>query len=160
MAPEFMHASLEGDLARAAELIGAVLPDTWPDRAARPMRYRLKQITANPAVQPWLIRAMVLREPTRSVIGHIGFHREPDQRGALEVGYTVEAGHRRRGYAFEAVQALFGWATREHGIHLFVASVSPDNAPSLGLVHKLGFSQVGSQWDDEDGQELVFELSR
>jgi ribosomal-protein-alanine N-acetyltransferase len=160
MSAEFMHASLEGNLARATELIGAVLPSAWPDRAARPMRYRLEQIEIDPAVQPWLIRAMVLREPVRSVVGHIGFHAAPDRRGAVEVGYTVDAAFRRRGYAFEAVQALFAWATREHGIHLFVASVSPDNAASLSLVHKLGFSQVATQCDDEDGEELVFELSR
>jgi L-amino acid N-acyltransferase YncA len=52
-----------------------------------------------------------------------------------------------------------GWAEGQ-GIHDFVASVSPDNAPSLAIVHKLGFVQTGDQWDEEDGLELVFELSR
>jgi [ribosomal protein S5]-alanine N-acetyltransferase len=160
MSPEFMRASLAGDLARAADLIGAVLPASWPGRTGRTMRLRLEQIARDPAVQPWLLRAIVLREPIRSVIGHTGFHAEPDRRGAVEVGYTVEADYRRHGYAFEAVQALFAWATDEHGIHLFAASVGPNNVASLGLVDKLGFSQTGSQWDDEDGEELVFELRR
>jgi RimJ/RimL family protein N-acetyltransferase len=159
MSVEFMQASLQGDLLRAAELIGAALPATWPGRAARPMRYRLEQLSANPADQPWLLRAPVLREPARVVVGYVGFHGPPDARGALEVGYTIEADYRRRGYALEAVEALFGWATREHGIRRFIASIAPTNSASLGLARKLGFRQTGVQWDDEDGEELVFELT-
>jgi len=93
------------------------------------------------------------------VIGHIGFHAPPDARGALEVGYTVDAGYRRQGYAFEAVQALVAWATLEFGVRHFVASIAPDNVASLGLARKLGFVQTGKHWDEEDGEELVFELN-
>jgi len=38
--------------------------------------------------------------------------------------------------------------------------VAPNNEPSLGLIRKLGFVQTGVQWDEIDGQELVFELQR
>ena len=43
-------------------------------------------------------------------------------------------------------------------ISSFVASVAPDNEPSLAIVHKLGFVRTGEHWDDEDGLEHVFEL--
>jgi RimJ/RimL family protein N-acetyltransferase len=158
MSPEFMHLSLAGDLLRASEVIGAELPEHWPGRTGRAMRYRLVQLDADSTEQPWLLRAMVVRTPVRRVIGHIGFHAPPDARGALEIGYTVEPPHRRQGYAFEAAQALFAWAKREHGIHRFIASIAPTNEASLALAHKMGFHQTGSQWDDEDGEELVFEL--
>jgi hypothetical protein len=59
--------------------------------------------------------------------------------------------------ALLAVVALMAWA-RERSIDHFIASVSPDNEPSLVLIRKLGFVQTGDQWDDEDGLELVFEL--
>ena len=51
------------------------------------------------------------------------------------------------------------WAHEQKGIHDFIASVSPGNAPSLTVVRKLGFVQTGEQWDEEDGLELVFERS-
>jgi RimJ/RimL family protein N-acetyltransferase len=158
MSVEFMRASLAGDMALAALLIDAELPAEWPGRTARTMRYRLGQLANDPSSLPWLLRAIVLRQPMRRVIGHIGFHAPPDTRGAVEVGYTIDSAYRRHGYAQEAVQALFAWAQREHGIRHFIASVSPDNIPSLGLVRKLGFRQTGAHWDDEDGEELVFEL--
>jgi RimJ/RimL family protein N-acetyltransferase len=53
---------------------------------------------------------------------------------------------------------MLAWAEREHAVHHFVASVSPTNVASLALVRRFGFVQTGAQWDDEDGQELVFEL--
>ena len=56
--------------------------------------------------------------------------------------------------------ALLDWAQSEHEIRHFIASVAPANAPSLAIVRKLGFVQTGDQWDEEDGLELVFELTR
>jgi RimJ/RimL family protein N-acetyltransferase len=53
---------------------------------------------------------------------------------------------------------MLAWARREHDIRHFVASVGPTNVPSFTLIRKLGFAQTGVQWDDEDGEELVFEL--
>ena len=45
------------------------------------------------------------------------------------------------------------------GLFAFVrASISPDNVASLRLVAQYGFVQVGEQWDEEDGRELVLEV--
>ncbi len=149
--------SLEGRRAEAADALGAALPDDWPGDLERLLQLRLRQVRADPAVQPWLLRAMVRRTPSRLMVGYIGFHGAPSPRGSVEVGYTVLAEHRRQGYAFEAAVALLGWAGDAHGIRHVVASVSPKNGPSLALVRKLGFTQTGTQWDDVDGEELVFE---
>jgi len=161
MSPAFLSASLTGRRVDAARLLGAALPSDWPGDAARWMQRRLEQLTRYPAAQPWLLRAMVLRDaPDRPLVGHITFHDPPGPDDWVEVGYSVLPDYRRRGYAHEAVEALLDWATREHTILRFRASVSPDNKPSLGLVRKLGFREIGRQWDDEDGEELVFELNR
>jgi RimJ/RimL family protein N-acetyltransferase len=98
------------------------------------------------------------------MIGHAGFHGPPGVNGpgaadAVEVGYTIYEPHRGKGYATEAARALIGWARDERAIRHFIASVAPDNVPSLALVRRLGFVQTGTQWDEEDGEELVFELA-
>jgi RimJ/RimL family protein N-acetyltransferase len=93
----------------------------------------------------------------RHVVGSIGFHGPPDDQGRLEVGYRVEPSYRRRGLAREAVTAMFDWAASEHGIHRFVASISPTNAPSLQLTAGLGFVETGSHTDEIDGLEIEFE---
>src|SRR5207237_8332173 len=100
-----------------------------------------------------------LRGPTRVMVGRFNFHGPPEN-GAAEVGYTIQPEHRRRGYATEATAAMLDWARAEHGVRRFIASISPDNEPSLRLARHLGFVQIGEQMDEEDGLELVFELLR
>jgi RimJ/RimL family protein N-acetyltransferase len=154
-----MRALLAHDEAAASVEIGADVAEAMSDDLEHFAQYRLAQMEADPAVQQWLARAMVRTEPEgrRHAIGTLGFHGPPDDRGRLEVGYRVEASYRRQGYTSEAVRALFDWAHREHGIRRFVASVSPTNAASLGLIRGFGFRQVGEQMDEIDGLEYVFE---
>jgi len=52
---------------------------------------------------------------------------------------------------------MFDWAASAHGIHRFVASVSPTNAPSLQLIARFGFRRMGEHMDDIDGLEYEFE---
>ncbi len=111
-----------------------------------------------------MLRAMRLRE-TGHMVGHIGFHTQPGAEylrelvpDGVEFGYTVFPRFRRQHYAHEASVALMAWARETYGVTSFVASVSPANAPSLGLVHKLGFHKIGSQIDEEDGPEDIFAL--
>jgi RimJ/RimL family protein N-acetyltransferase len=138
------------------------VPSDWPDaHDERFLRLRLRQLRADPSRADWGVAAMVLRDG-RELIGHIGFHGPPGVNArrvadAVEVGYTVFPEHRRRGYATEAVRAMLGYA-RERGIHRFLASVAPENEPSLRLVRGLGFVEVGRHWDEEDGEELELEL--
>ena len=140
------------------------MPEGWPDEHdARFLRLRRDQMRKDPGAQEWLVRAICHREPARTMIGHVGFHGKPGvnaakSEDAVEVGYTIFEPYRGRGYATEAVRAVLRWARQRHGITHFVASVSPENEPSLAIVRKLGFVQTGEQWDEEDGLELVFEL--
>ncbi len=155
-----------GRRTEAQTLVPFPLPAAWPGAHEHHFRMRLDQMRKNPATEGWLVRAMVLRGPTPLAVGRIGFHGPPGVNGkrdpgALEVGYDVDPVHRRKGYASEAARALISWASAEHGIRRFLASVSPGNEPSLAIVRKLGFVQIGTQWDEDDGEELVvFELSR
>ena len=123
---------------------------------------RFAGVPTDAALGRWLVRGIVLPE-TRELIGHVGFHGPPginslNAPDAVEVGYTIFPEHRRKGYATEAVIGLLDWA-RGEGIHRFVASVGPRNEPSLAIVRRLGFVEVGRHWDDEDGEELEFELA-
>jgi [ribosomal protein S5]-alanine N-acetyltransferase len=154
---------VEGRRDVAGATIGAAIPDWWPDEQdVRFLRFRRDQATRDASAGEWLVRAVVLHE-TRELIGHAGFHGPPGvnalkEASAVEVGYTVFPEHRGRGYASEALRGLIGWASEERGIHTLVASVGPDNEPSLAIVRKLGFIHVGEHWDDEDGRELEFRL--
>jgi RimJ/RimL family protein N-acetyltransferase len=159
MSIPFMRALVRRDLATAEGEIGAVLSSDFPDHLDHFLEYRLGQLDDDPSIRPWLGRVMVLRQsgPWRA-IGSIGFHGPPDADGRIEIGYRVDPVYRRRGFASEAVAAMFDWARGEHGIHRFRASIAPDNTASQAVVARFGFRQTGVQWDDLDGEELVFDL--
>jgi RimJ/RimL family protein N-acetyltransferase len=163
LSPELLGALLAGRRDEAGRLGGFTIPAAWPDEHdGRFLALRLRQTLEVPSRGPWYVRAIVLPDE-RQMIGHIGFHgppgvnarRDPD---AVELGYTVFPEHRRRGYATEAVRALLAHAQTE-GVTRFIASVAPDNEPSLAIVRRLGFVEVGRHWDEEDGEELEFELA-
>jgi RimJ/RimL family protein N-acetyltransferase len=156
-----MRALLARDLAAAELEVGAVIPESFPEHLDDFLRYRLAQLDADATILPWLARVMVLTDDggTRRVIGSIGFHSAPDDQGRLEVGYRVEAEYRRQGFAREAVRGMLDWAANEQGIHRFIASVRPDNEPSLAVVRSFGFVQTGTQMDEVDGLELVHEAT-
>jgi len=75
----------------------------------------------------------------------------------VEIGYTTLPDYRRRGYARAAVAALLVEAAASPDVRTVRASISPDNIASLALARSFGFVQVGDQWDEENGLELVFE---
>jgi [ribosomal protein S5]-alanine N-acetyltransferase len=150
----FMQAALEGQ-PMVHELVGYQLPTQFPGDLSGLMNRRLAQLERDPLEQPFLARSIVF---DGRMIGAIGFHAKPSFAGRLEVGYRVSPAFRRQGFALEAVKGLFEWARLEDEVKTFVASVSPNNLASLALIGKLGFVQVGRQWDTDDGEELVFEL--
>lgn len=158
--PRAMRAVLDGDIATAGEELDAAVPRGLRERLGELFERRLPEVDRDPLVLPWVARAMVLTDElgVRRVIGSVGFHGPPNEDGAVEIGYHVEPGFRRRGFATEAVRALLAWAAEEQGVSRFRASVAPSNERSLAVVARLGFQQTGVRWDELDGEQLVFEL--
>jgi ribosomal-protein-alanine N-acetyltransferase len=159
MSLAFMRALVARDLAAAEAEIGASVPPDFPDQLDNFLQFRIADLTADPAAQPWLGRAIVVTEAdgTRRIIGSVGFHAPPGPDGRVEIGYRVEPAYRRQGVATEVVRAMFDWAHAQ-GVDRFRAAIAPDNVASLATIARFGFRQVGVQIDDIDGEELVFEL--
>ncbi len=161
LSPELLDAFLAGDRAAARTLVDFAIPEEFPGDALDLVRFRRVQIAERPAWLPWSLRAVILREPERVMIGYANFHGPPGVNDlgvadAAETGYTIFAAHRGHGFATELAQAMMDWAAREHGVRHFISGVAPDNAPSLRVNEKLGFVRTG---DIVDG-EIIFELRR
>jgi RimJ/RimL family protein N-acetyltransferase len=153
-----LEATVEGDIAAVAYLTGVEASRTWSEEVAHLAKRRISQIEKDPNYMPWGIRAIVLRE-SNNAVGYVNFHAAPGSdelkrysQNAVELGYTVFGGYRRRGYGGEAVGTMIAWA-RQQGADAFVFSVSPGNAASLALVARLGAVKVGAHIDEEDGPE-------
>jgi RimJ/RimL family protein N-acetyltransferase len=142
---------------------GVTAPPDWPDRHDREfLESRAARVADDPGWAQWAYALTAETVAGWRVVGHAGFHGPPGTNGrgqvdALEIGYTVFVPYRGSGYATEAVEALVAWGRRVHGITVFLASVSPDNAASRAVLDRTGFAHGGEQHDDIDGLELVYE---
>ncbi|MBB4764646.1 GNAT family N-acetyltransferase [Amorphoplanes digitatis] len=152
------HALARGDLA-AAE---AASPVPLSDYLAGPQCHglwqrRAEQCDRDPASAAW-VTGIVWDQRLSLAVGAAGFHGPPDGSGMVEIGYRIDPVHRRRGYARAALEALLARAAGEPEVRRVRVSIRPDNLPSSRLALQYGFRQIGEQWDDEDGPELVYEI--
>jgi GNAT superfamily N-acetyltransferase len=123
-----------------------------------PIKYRSPKVAANPNLAKYLLRVSVLKS-SLIIIGSAGFHDGPDINGMIEIGFGVDKGYQGRGYGQELLHGMWGWVVKNPEVKTLRYTLSPDNLISQHIIKKLGFNLIGEQIDDEDGLELIYELS-
>lgn len=63
--------------------------------------------------------------------------------GTISLGYTFSYRHHRKGYAFESLTALIRLLHRRYPEWDFISFTEPENAPSMALLTKLGYRDMG-----------------
>jgi RimJ/RimL family protein N-acetyltransferase len=152
-----LRALADGDLAGAEASAPVPLSPYLAGPECRPVwAMRAAQVVADPPSADWVTR-VVWDPDRRRAVGRAGFHGPPDASGMVEVGYSIDPGHRRRGYARAALRALLERASADPHVTTVRASVAPRNVASRHLVLGSGFVAVGEQVDEVDGLEIVYE---
>jgi RimJ/RimL family protein N-acetyltransferase len=69
--------------------------------------------------------------------------------------WAISPAHQRRGYATEAARALIAYAFAELGLARVVATTSYDNAPSIGVMRKVGMHTEHNPYPDPPWFQVV-----
>lgn len=86
-----------------------------------------------------------------------------------EIGFILNRDYWRRGFMYEAVQAVISFAFKTLKLHRIEADTDPANAGSLALLEKLGFEREGlfrdrwhvyDKWQDSVMLGLINTTSR
>jgi [ribosomal protein S5]-alanine N-acetyltransferase len=109
-------------------------------------------VNGHPKDQPG---GCVIHKLEHLAIGQIGFKGQPDTDGNIEIGYGLNATHHNMGYASEAVGALVIWALESGFAKKITAETLETNLASGRVLEKLGFGQLGSRFDGEEGGNLI-----
>jgi RimJ/RimL family protein N-acetyltransferase len=154
---------LQKDWPAAQRLLGTPFPLEWRDDGWLWLQPQLKKGEVDDRFIAWGTRLAFpipggLGLDEGPVLAEVGFHGPPDPEGWVEMGYRVVTEHRRQGLAEEATRALLSWAAA-HGATGVKASVRPDNAASIGLLHKLRFAAAGPYVHAVLGEQLIFRRS-
>ena len=123
-----------------------------------PLAWRVPQVKEDPSVNKWFVRFIVLKE-TREVVGSTSFHGVPDADGMMEIGLGIEEAFQGKGYAKEALTAMWSWVCTFPEVKTLRYTVSPDNLPSIAVINYFGFNYKGQQMDEIDGPENIYEMS-
>jgi [ribosomal protein S5]-alanine N-acetyltransferase len=107
------------------------------------MEFFLAKLTeGGPSAVGWYNWYVIVRDPGNgpgTLIAGAGYMGPPDPNGIVELGYSVAAEGRGRGYAIETVRALTGHALRDPAVRRVVARTAASNAASRGVLAKCGF---------------------
>jgi RimJ/RimL family protein N-acetyltransferase len=148
----------DGDLAAANMVSPVPLPEYFVSPEWRSTwRMRSEQVEQDPASAAW-VTGVIWDEQQQVAVGRAGYHGPPDQSGMVEIGYAVDPAYRRRGYARAALEALLQRAAHEPLVTTVRVTISPTNTASYALASQYGFAEVGEQWDEEDGLEIIYEV--
>ena len=122
---QFVEAVVAGDAVAAGTEVGAKVGRWLTADPTHVIQLHLAAQAAAARGFPDPGRAIILVMPGRArrLIGSIGFHGPPDDRGRLEASCRVHASHRSRGFAAEALGALLDWATAWYGATRFLVAV-------------------------------------
>lgn len=123
-----------------------------------PLVHRIPRVKKNPEFAD-IGLVLAIEKSTEVIIGSAGFHDFPNNEGMIEVGFGIVPEKQNLGFGTELLHGMWGIACQRFELKTLRYTVSPENAPSLHLISKLGFKLVGEQIDEEDGRELIYESS-
>ena len=93
---------------------------------------------------------LVTRKSDGEAIGMAGLVKR-DFLDNVDVGYAFLPRGRGQGFATEAAAACVEFAGQEFGIRRLAAITAPENIPSIRVLEKLGFRNVGTVQFPDDG---------
>jgi len=63
--------------------------------------------------------------------------------GTISIGYTFHYKHHRKGYAYESLSTLIDLLHERYPMWDFICFTEPENLPSMSLLTKLGYKDMG-----------------
>lgn len=141
-----------------ARLLGTQVEPGWPpgeyDSAAQEFfGCRLKE--GGMSVVGWYVWYAVQREEegrSSMLVGAGGYFGPPNEKGEVEIGFSVMPSSQGRGYATEMAKALVSNAFGDIRVRRIVAHTTPGNIASVTVLMKSGFRFVCR--NQESGNDL------
>jgi len=132
-----------------ATMLNAKIESGWPpgeyDRSAQEFfRDRLQQ--GGKAVIGWYSWYAILRQSIYKcplLVGAGGYFGPPDDRGEVEIGFSILSAWKGRGYATELTSALVDNAFVDLSVQKVIAHTTAQNIASINVLKKAGFVCAG-----------------
>ena len=134
-------------------------PDDWPGDALAIFPSEIERREKNSDILPYW-SYIIIDKKRKQVVGGICCKAEPNDKNEIEIGYGINPSIQKKGYATEAVQALTDYLFENTDVASVKAECNIKNIPSIRVLEKSSFKKIGSRFDDEDGNLIVWEKAK
>lgn len=137
---------LATDRAAFARRVGSPAPGGWPE-FPEAIPFTIDRLTTHPEEGEWWMHYFFVND---LLVGSGGFVGRP-RHSAVEIGYEIAPGFRRRHYGTGAAAALTRKAFATGEVNNVLAHTLPQDNPSTMVLERLGFLNEGEVKDPHQG---------
>jgi len=102
--------------------------------------YKIDRFTVKPEEESW--EWIIVHKKDKVIIGDIGFKGGPNEKGEIDIGYSIVPEYRGKGYATESGKALVQWGLSQQNVKKVTATCNPHNFASKRVLEKIGLHVV------------------
>lgn len=127
------------DYAKMQVDLGLRVIDTVLDEEMRyAMQVRLRKVLEDVENYLWLTNWAIILKERKEIVGFIMLKGYPNKFGEVIVGYGINEGYRKNGYASEALKALTQWIFENPKALFVIADTEKNNVPSHKVLENAG----------------------
>ena len=115
--------------------------DSWPISAYKNLfPYKISRFQTHPEEEEY--EGIIIHKKDQAIIGDMGFKGGPDEKGIMEIGYSVVPQYQGNGYATEMGKAFCDWGMKKENVSQIVATCSVYNHASIRVLEKIGMKKI------------------
>jgi RimJ/RimL family protein N-acetyltransferase len=139
---EITRSLLEGN-SKEVEKLGIKTDKKWPTADTMDVLPTINASLEKDKIPSGFEFWMIVKKDNMQVIGDIGFHGKPNEKGEVEVGFGLVEHERGKGFGYEALKAIMNWLKFQESVKAIKADCLIDNKPSARILEKVGMKEVG-----------------
>lgn len=124
------------------EKLGIVTDGTWPTNDTMDILPIINKSLEKDKIPSGFEFWMIIKKDNFKVIGDIGFHGKPDEKGEVEIGYGLIPEEWSKGFGYEAVRAIMDWTLSQESVKVIKADCLINNIPSARILEKAGMKEI------------------
>lgn len=139
--PDITNALIHGNI-EEVEKLGIITDGTWPNEDTMDIVLLVNRAFQKDKIPSGFEFWIIVKKDDMKIIGDIGFHGKPDEKGEVEVGYGLVEQERGKGFGFEALRAIMDWAISQNNVKAIKAGCFINNIPSARILEKVGMKEI------------------